>query len=675
MPNIKFNPEKLKDAYNWPVYYRELGYYVKQREEYERSLKFFDESLKKDPDCVRTLHGRVDARAKSIKFSGALEDIQRILNVDPDNIYLRGQKALLTYLVCEFETALVQNFRNVPLRKKPDNFVMGVMHCENAIMNCISERAGKPLRDHFKLIRQIAWTKTLEKQRPYRPVALLRKKKKKSVYMNLPTTQRKKIDKEDKKKEKVQSNKERTRRSTSSNEGKIFSASIAMFEESSSIMDTLGSHEDSLANFRVPLGAPFPYSPLQRHTSNIENYLAERYLDKLYHDKSFLKHLPTIMGATIANQKGSDKIIQLAKRGFKNISQTQEILRARRPFYFIKYQEATTCGKLDDRKKQALKLLQDAALKQANFIMSKIENAVQDRRLRRLLESVEKFITFVESTTKKIFPTRQAYLSKMVELLCEGFYEMKKFSKNMTDEEKDTRVKIVLGLPMEKYPSTDSLATDLRDWFINWKKMTAIYKKRLFRASSPEEFAWLYHELSRFSFEMKQYELSRMYARKCITEANLCKKLKWILNAMLLIVRIDILQRNKNDAKTQVKHARKVANRMKDADMLELLERCIEAIEQSTIDDVLGIKVLEMREKNIVKLLTTQQMKDEAVLLFRRIATLPPTKRMSVMPGFTYADKSRKTSSSSDSLVSDVSKKSKKVEPKQRGIGFLDLIL
>lgn len=91
-------------------------------------LKYFDKSLNKEPNSIRTLRLRANARAKAIKFHGALEDIENILTLEPENIYLKSEKALITYLGCEFEDALIQNYRNVPLRKKPDNFVMGVMH-------------------------------------------------------------------------------------------------------------------------------------------------------------------------------------------------------------------------------------------------------------------------------------------------------------------------------------------------------------------------------------------------------------------------------------------------------------------------------------------------------------------------------------------------------------------
>lgn len=45
------------------------------------------------------------------------------------------------------------------------------------------------------------------------------------------------------------------------------------------------------------------------------------------------------------------------------------------------------------------------------------------------------------------------------------------------------------------------------------------------------------------------------------------------MNAMILIVRIDIVQKNKNDAKNQAKHAKKIAARLKDEEMNDFLDR------------------------------------------------------------------------------------------------------
>ncbi|KAK9870770.1 hypothetical protein WA026_009731 [Henosepilachna vigintioctopunctata] len=677
MVSKPFKIEKLNDTYNWPVYYRELGYYVKQREEYERSLKFFDKSLLKAPDNTRALHGRAVARAKSIKFGGALEDITKILTSDPDNIYLRAEKALIAYLGCEFEEALIQNYRNVPLRKKPDNFVMGVMHCEDAILNCISERAGKPLRDHFKLIRKIAWLRTLSKQRPYKPQARFRKKKKKPLSSTLPYSQKKKRKNEKIKLIPVVPQK----MSYSGSEGKGYS--MEYINDTSSITDTLGTHESSLANFRIPKGKPFPYKPIQRYTSNMENYLAERYLDKLYHDKLFLKNLPNAVGANTPNAKGSNKIKQLSTQGFRNVYHAQEILRARRPFYFIKYQEAAYCRKLSDRMKETTVNLQKMASLQVAQMMTKLETSVHENHLRKVIEAAEKLAVYCDTTPKTVFPNRQEHLSKMVDLVCEGFYESKKFPSRMTEEQKLDRCKLLLGLPMKRIPSSDSLANEMKDWFIDWKKMISIYDKRLYKANTASHLSWLYHELSRFSLELKKYEMARMYARKCIAEAGHSKISKWIINSLFVTAKIDIMQTNKNDAKNHMKQARKIATRIEDNSMIDLIDKCLVTIDQSAEDEDLGNKILEMREKQIVQLLSSQREKDEASFLFKRIASLPANKRMSIIPGFIRTDVKPKVSNSSSGSDEEIKRNaSSKIIRKSfssrkksiRGVGFLDLL-
>lgn len=174
------NPyEKEKDVYGFETLFREIGYYIKRLEFYERSLKYFDEAIKKTPNDKRALRGRSVARAKACQYEGALEDIKRALELDNNDLIFLADKALMTYLNCEFEEGMIQNVRLVLKRIKPDNFVMGVMHCRNSIENCIGERGGRPLRDHFKIIRKLAWKKSFEEQKDKEALTCPEKAKKK----------------------------------------------------------------------------------------------------------------------------------------------------------------------------------------------------------------------------------------------------------------------------------------------------------------------------------------------------------------------------------------------------------------------------------------------------------------------------------------------------------------
>lgn len=87
------------------------------------------------------------------------------------------------------------------------------------------------------------------------------------------------------------------------------------------IRESLRSHraEDE----EIPKGKPFPYRPLQRYTTNIENFMAEKYLKAMYLDKIFLKTLKDNPGVKSPNKAGYKEIVQLAKDGYKTLSYKQ----------------------------------------------------------------------------------------------------------------------------------------------------------------------------------------------------------------------------------------------------------------------------------------------------------------------------------------------------------------
>lgn len=114
-------------------------------------------------------------------------------------------------------------------------------------------------------------------------------------------------------------------------------------EEDLEIRSSLYTH-DTVEDF-IPPGKPFPYRPLQRYTTNIKNYMAEKYLDSLYLDKIFLETLKTAKGVGSPNVEGTKKIIQMCKNGFKALSykqvgvlkkQTEDTISFKR-FYFRNY--------------------------------------------------------------------------------------------------------------------------------------------------------------------------------------------------------------------------------------------------------------------------------------------------------------------------------------------------
>lgn len=85
----------------------------------------------------------------------------------------------------------------------------------------------------------------------------------------------------------------------------------------------------------------------------------------------------------------------------------------------------------------------------------------------------------------------------------------------------------------------------------------------------------MYHDLARYYSEIKQFELARVYARKCIAEAKDCENYAWIINAKMIITRINIQQHNRTDAKYEVNEAIEIAKQMNDDALGQFLEKVI----------------------------------------------------------------------------------------------------
>lgn len=64
-------------------------------------------------------------------------------------------------------------------------------------------------------------------------------------------------------------------------------------------------------------------------------------------------------------------------------------------------------------------------------------------------------------------------------------------------------------------------------------------------------------------------------------------------------------------------------------------------VEVADFDDLLGTKVVEKREKQIVRMMAECGMKEEVAHLFRKMAVMPSSRRMSVMPGVRFTDDSK----------------------------------
>ncbi|KAF5302368.1 hypothetical protein FQA39_LY10407 [Lamprigera yunnana] len=628
-----------KDETSLLVSYRELAYFILKREQFDQALFYFDEALSKVPNDKRALLGRSTARSKACAYEGAIDDIRKALELDPENLALIAQKAINIYLCCEFEDALVLNYQMVPKRKKPDNFTMGVMNCTEAIENNIGLRTGHPLRDHYKIIRKIAWNRIKEVEDPYKVTR--KRRKKKSVNEN---TVREAVIPE-----------------IRALEARIKSAELGTL----CITDSLNSFKPEV-NIIPP--CVFPYKPKQNYTSNIKNYMAERYLDSMYLDKIFLNTLKDHPGVISPNKEGTKKIQKFGKDGYKLLSYKQELLRTRRPFYLLKHQEAKITGIFKERVQKELCRIQVAAKSDADKILLTIKNAVNSKNTKVALETAEKLKLYCDTQPKKILPNRDEYLHAMYELVGIAYYQLFRINANQKEGDQIKRILNWMKLPLSRQPSTDSIITQFKNQFIDWRKQIQIFEDRLRKATTPDEMCWLYHGLASYSTEIKQYELARVYSRKCIQEGILVQSNYWIMNAMMVLARVSILQHNRNDAKIDLNNALSFAKKIRDNTLIQYIHKCQKIIDVVEYDDHLPQKVIEKREKEVIGLMSGQEMKDEVAFLFRKMDAMLCDRRMSVMPGVVVEDIKKPTPSMKKASILPTGEKTAEGEPPPSGM-------
>uniref|UniRef100_A0AAR5Q779 Tetratricopeptide repeat protein 25 n=3 Tax=Dendroctonus ponderosae TaxID=77166 RepID=A0AAR5Q779_DENPD len=589
---------------------REIGYHISRLEKYDKSLEYFDKAVKENPDDRRTLIGRSTARAKAAQYGGAMEDIGHVLSIDPDDLTAWSVSTRNMYLCAEFEEGLVENLKHASSRQKPEVFKMGVMDCYEAIENCIGERPGRPLRDHFKIIRRLAWKQNYAAHKPFEPTPQTKPKKNKQspLFKNLYP-------------------REESRELVIPHNTKMRTHPAGLSIKES--LHSVGSSHDPIPPY------PYPYlmKPVQNYTSNIDNFMAEKYLDKMYLDKVFLKHIPNEPGVYGPNKQGAKALKQIAKKCYQTVCNKQELLRARKPFYSIRYQEARVSGALKERQKTELQHQQRVAQKEADIILQEIKDAFTNRQLKDLLVYTEKLRRYVNAKSKRIIPNKGEYLKVIYSTMCQAFYDIYRSNPRKSMYEQNIRIYASLGLPLSRDPSTDSVLVQFKNVFVDYKKRIREYEERLRQAVLPEEICWFYHELSRYHLEQKKYDISRLYARQCILEANNLKNEMWVFNSAMLLCKGDLQQHNKNDAKVDLQLALKSAAKLSDHEKVAFIRQCLDVIENVHFDDRFALKELMDRERKIIEMLSGTNMKEEAANLFSKMAALPPSRRMTVLPG------------------------------------------
>lgn len=592
--------------------YRETGYFLKRRRMYGPSLRQFGQSTAIDSKNIRNRQGRAWTRMAILDFKGALKDIEVALQTDPDNLRTLALRALVLYTKTDFEDAYVKFVRGAKKRIKPPHFTKGMKFCNEVIENCLGARTGHPLRDHYDIIRTIAMKRAYDLHKGQQYKAKGRKRKKKVKGVNMPDINPK--------------------------VAKVLPKQAVEERESEdcigSILESLHEKNDDDFLFR-PIQKS-KYQPLQRRTTNIDNLLSEKYLQAMYKDKIFLNELKYDPRIKSPNYDGVISLRSITKRGHKDLSTRQEILRARRPFYAIKYKEgqltpAVLKRQLDDIHKTGM-----IVERNVNNLLSQLELSKSNRRTEECIQLADKLKTYIDKTPLKILPNKEEYLQQLYELI--GLAHMDKFRLN-PEHDMDLhlrRIHFLFGIPPSREPSQESVIKSCEESFKDVRQAIKLTVKRLEAATTPLETVWLFFELSRYNLSIKKWEWGRIYARKCINLARTICEPVWVINGMMMLIRVHFQQGKKNEAKKELQRCKLYAKEVENPNLKDYIEKCIQAVDLQETDFQDNAKIIKEREDKIAATVKNIELKSELRHLYAMMGAIPENRRMPIMPGIIY---------------------------------------
>ena len=134
------------------------------------------------------------------------------------------------------------------------------------------------------------------------------------------------------------------------------------------------------------------------------------------------------------------------------------------------------------------------------------------------------------------------------------------------------------------------------------------------------------------------YPFCRFYAKKARDKSLETKNQAWFINANHILIRIEIHQHNRNDAKVAALLALTSASKQKIDYLVYFYKEIVKLLDEIDIDKITFIDNIAIRQQLIVDLMP-MELKAEMDYLLRSMDVVPAKRRLSVMPGCKPIDK------------------------------------
>lgn len=368
----------------------------------------------------------------------------------------------------------------------------------------------------------------------------------------------------------------------------------------------------------------------RRHTV-LERVLAMKYLGQMAYDKFYLQSLRDSPVMKSANATGSRELKNIITQAICTLSERQEMLRCQRPYYSIKLAEHSKSHYQDNFKKTLLENERKSGARIAELYLKQMNKCWGSNKLALLIAKAERMQQFLDSKTPHTLPDKELYTDRLYRIVAEGYLLQYRLSFNMSDRGNRRRFFFLMGMPVGRPSSYDSVIMNYPHKFVSPKTALEKYMNTLEKCENTMMRCWLTYEVARLLAKIKNYALSKYYAKRCQHEAEEINSATWWLNGCFVLISVDMQQGNVNEVRNHVEKAYKWSKSLPSAEIIQsFLAKCAAMAGEAIVGD--ERRPIVQREKDIIRVLD-DSLKVETEVLFKHLTTVPVGRRFAVLPG------------------------------------------
>ncbi|XP_076656792.1 outer dynein arm-docking complex subunit 4 [Halictus rubicundus] len=405
-----------------------------------------------------------------------------------------------------------------------------------------------------------------------------------------------------------------------------------MIEKMKQEVDELADIDEEQARFKVN----DPEVQAEVAIRKLQSYITQLYLGRMACDKDFLYSMAEQAELIDhPNKKSVDLLHYHAWKNFKRSVNRLNILRMRKPLYTFLFKKRAIPKGHKQMLESEKRLRRNLIIIEADFLLRRLHETRIKKDYVTFFHMVDRVKDKFDGYSLKMFPLKEKCLDAVYNMVAWAYIDTRDLRQIRSRELIKTYVKHHLGIRVAELP---------RDCDIAWvqahsgKEALRVFRKRLAMASKPLELAWLFHELCKFFIDIHRYDLARFYAKKARDMGEEAESEQWVLNVHHLLLRIEISQNYRNEAKEAAVLALASAKKLGLEFLSEFYLWILDMIDETDVEKMLDQDPIAMRQQLILDLMP-DDMKPDVDYLWRSMDTVPAKRRLSVMPGCKPVDK------------------------------------